>query len=100
MPAYFLPKLKERVPVFSLFNSEVFSCDVRLVKPEPAIYFKALDALCAACGRRFKPEEVIYIDDMEVNARAARELKFAALLYRDLDQLRKELAFHRISVLP
>ncbi|TFG58220.1 MAG: hypothetical protein E4H36_15585, partial [Spirochaetales bacterium] len=48
MPSYFLPKLQALMPAFRLFDAEVFSCDAGLVKPEPAIYLKALEALGAA----------------------------------------------------
>ena len=37
-------------PLSGLFDSEVFSCEVGLVKPEPAIYRKCLDALDVPVG--------------------------------------------------
>lgn len=37
-------------PLAGLFDSEVFSCEVGLVKPEPAIYRKCLDALALPAG--------------------------------------------------
>lgn len=58
------------------FEHRIFSCDLRLTKPDPAIYVKMLDLLGAG------PGEVVFVDDREVNVAAARELGIRSLLYR------------------
>ena len=47
----------EHCPLAGLFDSEIFSCDVGHVKPEPEIFRKCVDAL----GR--KPEECFFVGD-------------------------------------
>ncbi len=44
-------------PLVGLFDFEVFSCDVGLMKPEPAIYRTCLDGLALA------PSECLYVGD-------------------------------------
>jgi putative hydrolase of the HAD superfamily len=49
------------------FSPQLYSCHLREVKPDPAIYALALQAL-DACG-----DEVIFVDDREPNVVAARQ---------------------------
>lgn len=91
MPSYYLPRLKGLLPSFALFDGEVFSCDVGLVKPEPAIYLEALRTLNSAVKCVFKPGQVLFIDDMAVNADAAEALGFNTLVYTDMPRFRKEV---------
>ncbi len=44
-------------PLVSLFDTVIFSCSVRLVKPEPEIYRLALERLGAS------PEEAVFVGD-------------------------------------
>jgi len=64
----------------------VLSFREHVAKPEPDIFAAALAQ--AGCA----PEEVVFIDDLEPNVRAARSLGISALLYENhqgcLDQLR------------
>ncbi|MCL2227576.1 MAG: HAD family phosphatase [Oscillospiraceae bacterium] len=53
---------------FDLFDGGVFSCDVRLLKPEEEIYRHLLEK------HSLTPEECIFFDDVEANAKAAEKL--------------------------
>lgn len=57
------------------FELRIFSCDLRLTKPDPAIYVKMLDLLDAEAG------EVVFVDDRAANVAAARELGIRSLLF-------------------
>lgn len=44
-------------PVFACFDDSIFSCDVRLLKPDPAIYRLSLEHLGV------RPEEAVFVGD-------------------------------------
>lgn len=62
-----------------IFDAVVISSEVRLRKPEPAIFHHALDLI------GLPPQECAFIDDMEPNVRAAEELGLTAVHYRDTE---------------
>ncbi|MEQ5807798.1 HAD family hydrolase [Alteromonas sp. NFXS44] len=47
----------ERTGLMSLFDSVVFSCDAGYIKPEPEIYYSALDEL------GLKPSDALFVGD-------------------------------------
>lgn len=57
------------------FTVRVFSCEVHLVKPEPAIYRLCLDQLGA------RPEEAVFVDDTPTNVEGAQAVGIQALLF-------------------
>jgi HAD superfamily hydrolase (TIGR01509 family) len=69
-----------------VFDIRIVSYEVKLLKPEPAIYFLALQRAGA------KAEECVFIDDMAVNVEAARALGIASVHYEyDKTDLEAEL---------
>lgn len=62
------------------FHPRLFSCQLRAIKPEPAAFLAALDALQA------KPDEVLFFDDRPVNVKAATDLGIHGYLFEDPDQ--------------
>jgi len=72
----------------------VLSCEVHLVKPEPAIYRRCLELLGAA------PAEALFIDDRENNVRGAEEAGLMTVRFESADQLRSDLARIGFPVLP
>jgi len=72
----------------------VLSCELLLVKPDPAIYQRCLDCL------KLQPSEVVFIDDREPNVAAARTLGIAGLRFQSIERLRVDLASLGIPVLP
>lgn len=66
-------------------SGEIYSYDVGFRKPEPEIYRAALKA----AGR--KPEECVFVDDMEENIARARSLGIDGIIYDDPEGLEDEL---------
>ena len=83
-----------RIDKFALrdyFEAFFSSCYLGLRKPDPGIYKLALKIT------QQKPAECILIDDLGLNLEVARELGMQTILFKDLAQLRNELAGFNIS---
>ncbi len=63
-----------------------FSCDYRLVKPEPQFYRLCLARLGVS------PGECVFLDDSETNAEAARAMGINAVVYRSDRQAAEEVS--------
>jgi putative hydrolase of the HAD superfamily len=62
-----------------LFDAVVISSEVRLRKPDPAIFHHAVELL------GLRPDECAFIDDIEHNVRAAEELGITGVHYVDTE---------------
>ena len=69
----------------SRFDVLVWSYQLRMAKPDLAIYRYTLEKLST------KPEESLFVDDREVNVEAATALGMKALVFTTVDQLRADL---------
>ncbi|MFY9853002.1 MAG: HAD family phosphatase [Terracidiphilus sp.] len=67
------------------FDLLVWSCEVGVVKPDPAIYRHMLTQL------KTRPEETLFIDDKLPNIEAARALDIQAIQFSNAEQLREDL---------
>jgi putative hydrolase of the HAD superfamily len=67
------------------FDTLIWSFQVNLIKPDPAIYRVAMERLGTF------PEETLFIDDKMPNVDAARALGMKALLFTSVPQLRSDL---------
>jgi putative hydrolase of the HAD superfamily len=67
------------------FDVLVWSYQLHMAKPDPAIYRHTLQRL----GTR--PDEALFIDDKQVNIEAARDLGMPAVLFSTVEQLRADL---------
>ena len=76
------------------FAFQTYSSEVRLIKPDPAIYEHTL------LGLGVSATEALFVDDREVNIKAARELGIHAIQFRSAAQLRNELEALGFPVLP
>jgi putative hydrolase of the HAD superfamily len=74
------PLWRSMVPIDELFDLVVDSAFVSCRKPEPRIYEIVLERLAVPA------EECLFIDDVEVNCEAARELGMTAVHFRDNEQ--------------
>jgi putative hydrolase of the HAD superfamily len=72
----------------------VFSHEVRLAKPEAKIYEYCLEGLATA------PHETLFIDDREVNVKAAQALGIQAVRFESVAQLRLELEGLSLPIVP
>ncbi|HEY5752396.1 MAG TPA: HAD family phosphatase [Chthoniobacterales bacterium] len=62
-------------PVFGLFDAAIYSHDVRVMKPAPEIFLKAIQTFGV------DPKHTAYIDDLLPNIESAREAGFQVLHY-------------------
>ena len=69
----------------SRFDVHVWSYQLRMAKPEAAIYQHTLKQL----GTR--PEETLFIDDKQVNIDSAHSLGMSGVLFTNVEQLRADL---------
>ena len=77
---------------FSVFDDIVVSGDVRLVKPDPAIFELTLER----AGR--SADECLFIDDSAANVESAATLGFHTILFESPQQLERELKEHGIQL--
>ena len=85
MPHDFLSWARESVPVFSISEVSLFSCEVNLIKPEKAIYEKLLSMLGTESA------EVVFFDDKDENVESARESGIKAFIWKNAENARQEL---------
>jgi putative hydrolase of the HAD superfamily len=76
-----LPELDE------IFEVVVDSAFVGMRKPEPEIYHLTVERL----GGGLRAEECIFVDDLEINCDAARELGMTAVRFETTEQARQEI---------
>ena len=72
---YFLPEM----------DGGLFSCDVHLVKPDPAFYELLIDRYALV------PEQCVFIDDLETNLEPAKKLGIHTIHFQSPQQAREEL---------
>jgi putative hydrolase of the HAD superfamily len=70
---------------FEVFSGKVISCRLNLCKPESAIYQHALKTY------GLKPDDTVFIDDVEVNITAAAKLGIRTIQFRNAAQCEREL---------
>jgi 2-haloacid dehalogenase len=70
---------------FSRFRDIVVSGEEKLLKPDPAIYFRALDRF------GLKPAEALFVDDRAINVEGARAVGMQAHLFTTAEDLRTRL---------
>jgi putative hydrolase of the HAD superfamily len=75
-------------------DSKTFSAEVRLIKPDPAIYEHCLRELDVV------GDEALFIDDRRVNIDAARAMGIHGIQFQSIGQLRIELEAARFPILP
>jgi putative hydrolase of the HAD superfamily len=69
----------------SRFDALVWSYQLRMAKPDPAIYCHVLERLGV------QPEETLFLDDRLENVEAARALGIEAIEFSTVEQLRADL---------
>ncbi len=79
----------------SRFDVLVWSYQLRIAKPDPAIYHHVLKELGT------QPEEAVFIDDKRINVEAAQALGMKGILFSSVSQLRADLIAQGLdAVLP
>jgi putative hydrolase of the HAD superfamily len=80
------PRWRSMLPVDEIFELVVDSGFVGVRKPDPAIYAIVLEQLGVAAS------ETLFVDDIDVNCAAARELGMTAVQFHDTEQAIAEIA--------
>jgi putative hydrolase of the HAD superfamily len=73
---------------------QTFSAEVRLIKPDSAIYEHTLHGLGVSAA------EALFVDDRENNVRAARALGMHTIEFRSIGQMKHELEALGFPILP
>jgi HAD superfamily hydrolase (TIGR01509 family) len=92
MPAPLAAHLQREHDFLNVFEQGVYSSEVQLGKPDPAIFHLTLGRL------QLQPGEALFIDDHPANIAAARAIGMTALLYTDTNSLLAELARLGITI--
>lgn len=89
------PIIKDRYDFFGLFDGIIISGEVKLIKPDPAIFNLAQKIL------GLPPSDCLLIDDSPVNIAAARQLGYLTILFQSPEQLEQEIfALQLLSPFP
>ena len=83
--------VRHKYKVFDLFEEILVSGEVKLIKPDPAIYRLLLKKI------KYPPEACLMIDDSATNEEASRKMGFVAVHFTSPEQLESE--FRRLNVL-
>jgi 2-haloacid dehalogenase len=84
--ADFWPPFRAREEAFFRhFRDIVVSGEEKLLKPDPAIYYRALDRF------RLRPDQALFVDDRLINVEGARAVGMHAHLFIGSDDLRARL---------
>lgn len=67
------------------FNHHTWSCELRMAKPDPAIYIHACERLGVL------PQQALFLDDKPENIAAAEGVGLNAIQFRTIGQLRHDL---------
>jgi len=86
-----LDNMKREFDWFSRFDVLVWSYQLHIAKPDPAIYHYVLNKL----GTR--PEETLFIDDKAINIDAAHALGMKGLVFTNVEQLRVDLVAYGLD---
>jgi 2-haloacid dehalogenase len=70
---------------FRRFRDIVVSGEVKLLKPDPAIYYLALDRF------RLRPDQALFVDDRKINVEGAEAVGMRGHLFTDAGDLRRRL---------
>ena len=79
-------KAQQIADVFGLFDHVIESSMAGVRKPDPRIYLMMCDAL------RVKPEACVYLDDLGINLKPAREMGMTTIKVLSEEQLLEDLA--------
>ncbi len=90
MKAYML----ENYEWLRYFDCHVFSCDIKVIKPDAAIYRHCLECLGTT------PEATLFIDDREANIEGAKAVGIQAIHFQSVEQLRGDLEAIKFPILP
>jgi epoxide hydrolase-like predicted phosphatase len=77
---------------YDMFDTLVFSCAEGTMKPEKRIYELILERIA------LQPKDVVFIDDRGEYINGAKEVGINTILFRDINQIKKELASFSVRI--
>src|ERR1700735_5207654 len=81
-----LDYMRPRFPWLAQFDHLTFSCDLGIVKPDPAIYLYTVKKLGVA------PDQALFIDNLEKNITGAEAVGLHVALFQNVEQLQRDLS--------
>ncbi|MFW9826267.1 MAG: HAD family hydrolase [Candidatus Thorarchaeota archaeon] len=84
--------VSKKYDFFSLFNGDIISSNVKMIKPEIEIYQKLIDKY------NLVPEESVFIEDVPRFLLPARKLKIKTILFSENTDLRSALRKLEINI--
>jgi putative hydrolase of the HAD superfamily len=94
MPSDMVTHVRQHFPWLKHFDHQIFSADVRRIKPEPAIYEYSLKVLNVPAS------EILFVDDRDANLEQARSAGIRTIRFQSVNQLRDDLHTLGFHVLP
>lgn len=82
----YLRPILEEYGIDDLFDADIISAEVGIIKPDPEIFKLTLGKLGT------EPKETVFIDDNSYNTESASSLGIRSILYKDLASLKEELS--------
>jgi putative hydrolase of the HAD superfamily len=80
-----LEYMRPRFSWLEQFDQLTWSCELGVVKPDPAIYLHTIKKL------KVKPEQALFIDNLQKNIVGAEEVGLKAALFENVEQLQSDL---------
>ena len=80
------PKIEQEWALGSVFDEIIISCEVGMIKPDPAVFNLMLDRLGV------KADESVFIDDRIKNIDSAKKMGFHTIFFTSKEQALEELA--------
>jgi len=74
------------------FKAQIYSCQIGSIKPNHLTF----EAICNVLA--VSPNEAIFIDDGKKNIVAAKKFGLTGIQYKNINQLKKELASYHINI--
>lgn len=87
-------QIRQRAPWLNHFDDYTFSAELRVTKPDPAIYRHSLRQLGVNAN------QALFLDDRDTNVAGARALGMEGLLYSTVSRLCSDLQTWDFPVLP
>ncbi len=86
MPEPYARALEQRHDFLQWFDGGVFSSDVKIIKPDPAIYWHLQQQF------DLQPSQTVFIDDLLANVNAAQDQGWHGIQFASAGQLKQRLA--------
>lgn len=82
---YMLEQTKKNMSFLKNMDGEIFSCDVKVIKPEPEIFQLLIERY------QLNPQKTVFLDDRADNCEAAVQAGMKAIIFKDFKQAVAEL---------